>query len=123
MITTYICQPDTRAALEWYTARLGARPLGEPWVDDDGRIGHAEMEVFGARVMMSDEYASADVAPPLPDRGAAVTLVAHADDLDALARQVTDGGGRVTRGPEEGGPTGRILVFRDPFGHRWMVLA
>ncbi|MGJ6979727.1 VOC family protein [Aestuariimicrobium soli] len=121
MITPYICSPDARAALDWYRERLGARVTVEPMLDD-GRVGHCEFEVFGGRVMMSDEYALADVAPPEPQRGAAVTLVGEADDLEAIARAVTEGGGRITRGPEEGGPTGRILVFRDPFGHRWMLL-
>ncbi|CAI9404432.1 VOC family protein [Aestuariimicrobium sp. T2.26MG-19.2B] len=122
MVDLYICVPDSRAALAWYVEHLGARVSGAPMVGEDGSVGHCEFTAFGGRVMMSDEFEAFDVAAPLPERGAAVTLVVSADDLDSLANSVSAGGARITRGPEPGGPTGRILVFRDPFGHRWMVL-
>ena len=44
----------------------------------DGRIGHSELEVGGARWMMADEHPELHVEAPDPARGAAVTL--HLDD-------------------------------------------
>ncbi len=92
-ITPYLCVADSRAALEWYAAALGATVTVPPYVMEDGRVGHCELSVGdGARVMMSDEFESAGVAPPDPARGNAVTLHVRVDDCDAwVARVVAQG--------------------------------
>jgi uncharacterized glyoxalase superfamily protein PhnB len=120
-LTPYICVADARAAIEWYADALGAEVVYEPIVMDDGRVGHCELAVGGARWMMSDEFESAGVAPPAPDRGAAVTLHLTVDDCDAAAGRVTANGVAMTRGPEDSPPAGRVAVFTDPFGHRWFL--
>jgi PhnB protein len=120
-LTPYICVSDARAAIEWYAEALGAEVTYEPIVMDDGRVGHCELTVDGARWMMSDEFESAGVAPPAPDRGASVTLHLTVDDCDAAAARVTATGTEMTRGPEDSPPAGRVAVFTDPFGHRWFL--
>ena len=119
-LTPYICVPDTRAAIRWYVDVLGATVASEPYVDDDGRVGHVELHLDGVRWMMSDEYPEYNVAPPDPARGNAVTLVLSVADVDALAASVVAAGVLPDRGPEDSGE-GRMVVFRDPFGHRWYV--
>ena len=52
--------------------------------------------------------------------GSAVTLYLTADDVDALASRAVGGGATLDRGPEDS-DHGRMAVFRDPFGHRWML--
>lgn len=120
-LTPYICVADARAAVEWYRGRLGAVVTYEPIVMDDGRIGHCELAVDGARWMMSDAFDSAGVAPPDPARGNAVSLHLTVTDVDALVRSVTEGGGTLDRGPEDNPPVGRVAVVHDPFGHRWFL--
>ncbi|MBF4769121.1 VOC family protein [Nocardioides agariphilus] len=120
-LTPYICVADSRAAIEWYAEALGAEVTVEPIVMDDGRVGHCELSVAGARWMMSDEFASAGVAPPLPGRGASVTLHLTVEDCDAAVARVNAAGVQMTRGPEDSPPAGRVAVFTDPFGHRWFV--
>jgi PhnB protein len=116
----YICVSDARAAMKWYADVLGAEVTVEPIVMDDGRIGHVQLAIDGAEWMMSDEFADAGVAGPEPGRGAAVTLHLTTSDVDALCSSVTDSGTALDRGPDDT-PHGRIAVFRDPFGHRWML--
>lgn len=119
-LTPYIAVADARAALEWYAEHLGARVTYEPVVMPDGRIGHTELEVDGARWMMSDEHPELQVEAPAPGRGAAVTLHLTDGDVDALAQRMVAGGATLDRGPEDG-PVGRVAVLRDPFGHRWFL--
>ncbi|HMM94402.1 MAG: VOC family protein [Micrococcales bacterium] len=119
-LTPYICVADARAAITWYTDVLGATVVVGPIVMDGGAVGHVELDLDGAHWMMSDEFDSAGVAAPAPHRGAAVTLHLSTPDVDGLTRRVVDSGTPLTRGPEET-PHGRIAVFTDPFGHRWMV--
>ena len=88
----------------------------------DGRIGHVELTLDGARWMMADEYPEIQVEAPPPGRGSAVTLHLSVPAPDASTPCRGRGPGRavLARGPEDGF-AGRVAVFQDPFGHRWMV--
>ena len=88
---------------------------------DDGRVGHCELAVDGARWMMSDEFDSAGVAPPDPTRGSPASLHLTVADVDALAGRIVAAGTPMVRGPEDSPPAGRVAVFVDPFGHRWFL--
>lgn len=120
-LTPYLCVSDAHAAIEWYVDVLGARVTHDPVLMDDGRVGHVELAVDGARWMLSDEFAEAGVAAPATDRGSSVTLHLAVADVDALAARVVDSGTPMTRGPEDSEPAGRVAVFIDPFGHRWFL--
>jgi uncharacterized glyoxalase superfamily protein PhnB len=118
-LTPYIAVPDARAALRWYAETLGAEPEGEPIVNEDGSVGHAEMRVGGARLMLADSAPDYDSVAPDPARPASVTLHLTVDGRADGVEPVRAGGGRVDREPADS-PFGRIAVVRDPFGHRWM---
>jgi PhnB protein len=120
-LTPYLAVRDARAAIEWYVEHLGAEVTYEPIVLPDGRIGHVELDVDGARWMMSEEYPEIQVEAPLDGRGAAVTLHLTVDDVDGTAERAVAGGALLDRGPEDSEPAGRVAVFRDPFGHRWFL--
>jgi uncharacterized glyoxalase superfamily protein PhnB len=117
-LTPYIAVDDARRAIDWYLERLGAVVTYEPIVMPDGRIGHVELEIDGARWMMSDSHPELNVEAPQLDRGNAVTLHLTVEDVDALVSRATAGGALLDRGPEDAG-IGRVAVIRDPFGHRW----
>jgi uncharacterized glyoxalase superfamily protein PhnB len=119
-LTPYICVSDAQAAIQGYGDALGAEIVVEPIIMDDGRVGHCELEVAGARWMMSDEFEGYGIAVPDPTRGATVTLHLTVEDCDAAAARVTRAGVAMTRGPEDS-PAGRVAVFTDPFGHRWFL--
>ena len=120
-LTPYLCVADARAAVEWYREVLGAEVTYEPIVMPDGRVGHVELVVDGARWMMSEEFESAGVAPPDPSRGNPVSLHLTVADVDVMAARVRAAGVKLDRGPEDSPPAGRVAVFHDPFGHRWFL--
>ena len=116
----YLCVADGRAALSWYAAALGAE-TGEPWVGEDGRIGHAELSVAGHRMFLSESYPEMGVEPPAPGRGAAMSLVVEVDDCAAALERARAAGARVTREPDV--QEQRVVAtFLDPEGHRWMLV-
>ena len=119
-LTPYLSVRDSREAIEWYVAHLGTEVTFEPIEMLDGKIGHCELTVGGATWMMADEFPQINVEAPATDRGAAVTLHLTVDDVDALAARAAAGGATLDRGPEDS-QHGRVAVFRDPFGHRWML--
>jgi PhnB protein len=120
-LTPYLCVADARAAIEWYVDVLGAEVVFAPIEMPDGRIGHVELAVEGARWMMADEFEEAGVAAPDVGRGSAVSLHLTVADVDAVAARVIAAGTSMDRGPEDSEPAGRVAVFRDPFGHRWFL--
>lgn len=119
-LTPYLAVRDARAAIDWYVGHLGAEVTYDPIVMPDGRVGHVELTVDGARWMMADEHPEIQVEAPLPDRGAAVSLHLTVADVDSVVARVVEGGALLDRGPEDN-PVGRVAVFRDPFGHRWFL--
>ena len=120
-LTPYICVSDARAAIEWYVAVLGAEVTLEPIVMPDGKVGHVELAVDGARWMMSDEYEDYGVMAPDPARGNAVSLHLTVADCDDVAARVMTSGVSMDRGPEDTPGVGRVAAFHDPFGHRWFL--
>ena len=119
-LTPYLAVTDARSALRWYVEALGARRRGEPIVMPDGRIGHAELDVAGARLMLSDEHPEIGVVAPRPGGGATVTLHITVTDVDAVTARAVEAGAVLDRPPADY-PYGRNAVLVDPFGHRWMV--
>lgn len=118
-LTPYIAMTDARAALDWYAAHLGAEPVGDPVVMPDGRVGHAEMRLSGARLYLSDAHPELAVVAPDP-AGVPVSLHLEVADVDSLVDRLRGARAKVDREPGDT-PAGRIAVVRDPFGHRWML--
>lgn len=119
-LSPYLAVLDARRAIAWYVDVLGATGGEAPIVMPDGRIGHAELELNGARLYLADEFPELGVVAPRPGEGAAVTLHAVVADVDGLARRAVAAGAVLDRPPEDG-PGGRTAVLRDPFGHRWLL--
>lgn len=119
-LTPYLAVADARAAIEWYVDVLDAQPVGEPIGMPDGRIGHAELSIGGARVFLADEHPEVGVAAPAAGAAADVTLHLEVPDVDALVARAAAARAAVQREPSDN-PYGRVGVIRDPFGHRWML--
>jgi uncharacterized glyoxalase superfamily protein PhnB len=119
-ITPYICVADAKAALTWYADAFGAVEEVR-YVGDDGRIGHAEISIEGARLMLSDEYPEAGVAPPLAGRGHDMTLHLNVADVDAMFARAVELGATSEREPADQPYGERSSSITDPFGHRWMI--
>ena len=120
-LTPYLAVRDARAAIAWYIDALGARLVGEPYVMDDDRIGHAALEISGAHCYLSDEHPELDIVAPEPGK-VSTTLVLTVPDVDAAIARAADAGATVER-PARDEPYGRTGVVVDPYGHRWMLQA
>jgi uncharacterized glyoxalase superfamily protein PhnB len=115
----YLAVRDARAAIAWYTDALGAQVVGEPYVMDDDRIGHAELSVAGAPFYLADEYPEMGLAGPEEGR-VSVSLHLTVTDVDAAVDRAVHTGATLSR-PVYDAPYGRTGVIVDPYGHRWML--
>src|SRR5690349_2350615 len=123
-LTPYLVVSDARRALDWYVEVFGAERRGEPIVNADGTIGHAEVGIGDAVLMFSE---ASDLWPDVPVRAPdspatfSHSLHLEVDDVDAATERARRSGASVEREPTDQ-PYGRGSVIVDPFGHRWMLL-
>ncbi|GGF08717.1 VOC family protein [Williamsia phyllosphaerae] len=115
----YLTVADGLAAIDWYRAHLGARLRGEPILMDDGRVGHAELEIGGGVIYLAAAFDEIGLAAPAPG-AVSVSLMLAVDNTDRALSAARAGGASVQREPYEGHGS-RTAVIIDPFGHRWML--
>lgn len=119
-VIPYLCVDGADAAIAWYSEVLGAREefrIPGP----GGRIGHAELTIGDATVMLADEWVDGGVLSPTTLGGTAVTLMLWVTDVDAVFARAIEQGATPVREPADqfyGDRTGQFLC---PWGHRWNV--
>ena len=92
----YLCVQDAAGALELYVKAFGATEamrLSEP----GGKVGHAEILIDGARIMLSDEYPDHGVLSPKTLGGAGVSIHLNVDDVDAFVARAVAAGATLKR--------------------------
>ena len=118
--TPYLCVRGGAAAIEFYTAAFGATELMR-LAEPDGRIGHAEIRIGDATIMLSDEYPEMEVVSPQSLGGTPVLIHLYVEDVDALFARAAAAGAIVKRAPADEFYGDRSGTLVDPFGHRWML--
>jgi uncharacterized glyoxalase superfamily protein PhnB len=121
VLTPYLAVADARAAIEWYRDVLDASVTVDPIEMPDGRIGHVEFDIDGARFMMADAHPELQCPAPVIGVGSPVTLHLTVADVDEAIERVRAAGGLIDREPADNPGVGRVAVMRDPFGHRWFL--
>lgn len=116
----YLCVRDAAAAMDFYARAFGARELFR-LTEPDGRIGHAEVDLDGHTLMLSEEYPDMGVRSPEHLGATPVTLHLHVDDADALVARAVAAGGTLERAMQDHFYGERSGTVRDPFGHRWLI--
>ncbi|MGW4064695.1 VOC family protein [Amycolatopsis sp. NPDC004747] len=116
-LTPYLAVPDARAALDFYVEVFGAVRRGEPILMDDGRVGHAELAIGDAVLMLAEEYP--EIGHVAPREGGASVRV-EVPDVDVSVARALELGATLIREVTDS-PYGRGGSFRDPFGQRWLV--
>jgi len=112
----YLAVHDAEQALEFYAKAFGAREVSERilW---EGKIGHAELEIEGARVMLADEFPAYNKSPKTLG-GTSVAIHVDVKDVDGFFARAVEAGAKVLQ-PIKDEPYGRICKLEDPFGHAW----
>ena len=119
-ITPYLCTSNTAQAIEFYKEAFGAVEVFR--INDGDKISHAEIQIGGVPIMLSDEYPDT-VLSPQTIGNSPVMLVLEVPDVDATFKQAVTAGATVDR-PLMDTFNGELRNGKlvDPFGHRWMIL-
>ena len=119
-VIPYLSVHDGAAAITFYVEAFGAIETLR-YVADDGRVGHAELTIGGARFNLADEYPEIDFRSPRSIGGTGVGLALDVVDTDEVYAKAIARGATGTRPPEDQNHGHRTATVVDPFGHRWML--
>jgi PhnB protein len=116
----YLIVADATAAIDFYIAAFGAveaMRLMQP----DGRVGHAQLRIGSAGIMLADEFPEFDNLGPLALGGTSVSLHLVVPDVDATVAAAVAAGATLEGEVTDQFYGNRSGLIVDPFGHRWMV--
>jgi PhnB protein len=118
--TPYLSIRNAAAALEFYKKAFGATEVVR-LMQPDGRVGHAQIDIEGARIMLADEFPEFGFKSPESLGGSSVHINLDVRDVDALARRAVAAGAAIVRPVEDQFYGARSGQFRDPFGFVWSI--
>jgi PhnB protein len=119
-LSPYLTVKGAEAAIDFYRTAFGAVEqfrLTSP----DGRIGHAELSIGGATVMLSDEWPDFGALSPSSIGGSPVKLHLYVDDCDAVVARAVAAGATLMRPVADQFYGDRSGMIADPFGHAWFI--
>ncbi len=119
-VTPYLSIRNASAAMEFYKKAFGATEISR-LIQPDGRVGHAEISIEGARIMLADEFPEIDFRSPESLGGSPVHIGLSVPDVDGLVRRAVDAGATLIRPVADqfyGERSGQLL---DPFGYTWTI--
>ena len=115
--TPYLCVKDAARALEFYKKAFGAKETMRMAHGD--KIGHAEIRIGDAPVMLADESPDMGFRSPQALGGSPVNILVYVDDVDRFVERAVKAGARVTKPVADQFYGDRLGCVDDPFGHSW----
>ena len=129
-IVPFLGYENAAGAIEWLERAFGFVEDRSARHEQDGMIGHAELELDGATIYLSTP---AGYASPRTLRGTSELArraydnpwvidghFVEVDDVGAHYERAVAAGATILREPEEPGIGFRIYTAEDTEGHRWM---
>jgi PhnB protein len=116
----YLRVHNTAEAIDFYGRAFGARELFR-LTEPSGRIGHAEVKIGPATIMLSDEYPEHGIKGPRSLGGTSFAMHLHVDDVDQAFARAVEAGASIVRPLKDQFYGERSGTVRDPFGHEWLL--
>ena len=116
----YLMVRDAQAAMAFYAEAFGATELFG-LVEPSGRVGHAELQLGAAVLMVCDEFPESGMVGPQGEKFTGCTIHLHVDDADAMAERAVAAGATMLMPPTDQFYGERSCRLRDPFGHFWLL--
>jgi uncharacterized glyoxalase superfamily protein PhnB len=119
-VYAYLRVYSTSEAIEFYRRAFNATELFR-LQEPSGRIGHAEIRIGPATVMLSDEYPEHGIVGPRALGGTTFSIHLHVENADSAFEQAVNAGATVVRPLKDQFYGERSGTVRDPFGHEWLL--
>lgn len=119
-VFTYLRVRDSAEAIRFYAQAFGASERFR-LVEPSGRIGHAELQLGPAVLMLSDAFPEWGLCAPPGDSDIGASVHLHVDDCDAVVAAAVAAGATLLMPPTDQFYGERSARLRDPFGHTWLI--
>ena len=119
-VTPHLVAQDAAAALAFYVRAFGAVERYR-LVEPSGKIGHAEITVGDAVVMVCDEYPDFGAVSPAAYGGSPIKLLIYVNDCDAVVGRAVDAGATLLRPVKDQFHGDRSGMVVDPAGFTWTI--
>jgi PhnB protein len=119
-VMPYLIVDGAGEAIEFYKVVFGATErmrLDGP----DGKVGHAELQIGEAVIMLADENPDMNIEGPKAVGGTPVTIHVYVENADGTFDRAIQAGAKSLRAVENQFYGDRSGQFEDPYGHRWNV--
>jgi len=119
-LSPYIVVRNGRDAIEFYKRAFGAKEVIR--IDAPrNKIGHAELRIGTANIMLTDEFPEMDSRSPEYYGGSPVAIHLYVEDVDAVAKRAVEAGAKIDKPVEDQFYGDRSGKLTDPFGHTWWI--
>ena len=116
--TPYLCVKGAVDAIEFYKQAFGATETMR-MADTSGRVGHAELRIGNALVMLADEFPEMGFVSPKTLGGTPVSISLYVQNVDAFVERAVAAGATLKRPVQNQFYGDRTAGLEDPFGHAW----
>ncbi|MCA1626515.1 MAG: VOC family protein [Acidobacteria bacterium] len=118
--TPYLCVSGAASAIDFYKQAFGAVETMRI-ADPSGKLGHAEIKIGEATIMLADEFPEMGFRSPQALGGSPVTIHLYVADVDTLFSQAVAAGAKAVEPVEDKFYGDRAGKLEDPFGHVWYI--
>ena len=118
-VTPYLIVDGAAAAIDFYKKAFGAVEIMRFPMGPD-KIGHAEIEIGDARIMLADAYPEMGYHSPGSETSP-VFLHLYVAAVDDVVERAVAAGAKIARPVADQFYGDRSGSLDDPFGHRWHV--
>lgn len=117
-VTPYLACAGAARAIAFYKKAFGATEVMR-MPAPGGKVGHAEVKISGARIMLADEYPDMAFLGPRARGGTPVHIHVYVKNVDAMMKRAVAAGAKLVREVSDQFYGDRSGSVEDPFGHVW----
>lgn len=118
-VTPYLIVNNAAKAIDFYKKVFGAKEIAR--MEHSGKVGHAELKIGDAKIMLADEYPEMGARSPVAYGGSPISIYLYVKDVDAVVKLAVRSGAKLTRPVDNMFYGDRSGGITDPFGHIWYV--
>lgn len=118
-VMPYLRVGDAVGAIKFYKKVFGATEKYR--LKMGGKIGHAELDLGGSVLMLSDEFPDMKAVGPKSLKGTSVVLTLYVADVDKVVAKAVKAGAKLHREVADQFYGDRMGQIEDPYGHVWLI--
>lgn len=119
-ITPYLIVHNAAEAITFYKNAFGAKEVFR-MEKDGGKVGHAELDIGGSKIMLADAYPELNACSPKDIGATPVAIHLYIANVDGVVAKAIECGAKLLRDVETMYYGDRSGGVEDPFGHQWYI--